>query len=315
MAKNEKAPPVVFISYSWDDDDHKAWVRAIAERLRGDGVEAMLDQWVTAPGDQLPAFMESSVRGSDFVVSVCTPRYKERSEKRVGGVGYEGDIITAELMRDGNRRKFIPVLRRGDDRSSIPSWLSGCYYIDLRDGGRFEEQYLDLLNTVWGTRPKPPPLGPAPTVDRKKAPVNSRPSLVSEQVRILGVIVDEVSEPRLDGTRGSALYEVPFRLSRVVSADWARAFEEMWNHPPRYTTMHRPGIATVSGDRLVLDGTTMEEVHDYHRDTLVLCVRETNALIEKQLADIERERQARAEALDQHRRTVRDVSNELDFDD
>jgi len=42
--------------------------------------------------------------------------------------------------------------------------------------------------------------------------------------------------------------------------------------------MHRPGIARVSGDKVYLDGTTIEEVQKYHRDTLVLALEETNRL-------------------------------------
>ena len=36
--------------------------------------------------------------------------------------------------------------------------------------------------------------------------------------------------------------------------------------------MHRPGIASVSGDRIILDGTTVEELERYHaaRDKLGL---------------------------------------------
>ena len=72
-----------------------------------------LDQWETAFGDQLPSFMEEAIRESQYVLIVCTPNYKERSEGRKGGVGYEGDIMTAEIMAEKNHRKFIPVLRSG----------------------------------------------------------------------------------------------------------------------------------------------------------------------------------------------------------
>jgi hypothetical protein len=82
--------PSSFLSYSWDDDEHKAWAKALAERLRGDGIDAMLDQWAAIPGDQLPAFMEQALGSHDYVLIICTPRYKERSERRSGGVGYEG---------------------------------------------------------------------------------------------------------------------------------------------------------------------------------------------------------------------------------
>lgn len=116
-----------FMSYSWDDEGHKVWVRDLATRVRGCGIDLKLDQWHLVPGDQLPQFMESAVRESDFVLIVCTPRYKLRSDQRTGGVGYEGDIMTAEVMTTRNQRKFIPILRRGKWAEAAPSWLAGKY--------------------------------------------------------------------------------------------------------------------------------------------------------------------------------------------
>jgi hypothetical protein len=102
-------PPTVFLSYSWDNEEHKAWVKKLAARLRSDGVSVVLDQWELQPGDRLPIFMEAAIRENDFVLIVCTPHYKERSEARQGGVGYEGDIMTGELLGTRNERKFIPL--------------------------------------------------------------------------------------------------------------------------------------------------------------------------------------------------------------
>src|SRR6266545_6910363 len=90
-------PVRVFISYSWDDDQHKIWVRDFAMRLRQDSIDALLDRWHVVPGEALPEFMERSVRESDYVIVICTPIYKAKSDERRGGVGYEGDIMTGEL--------------------------------------------------------------------------------------------------------------------------------------------------------------------------------------------------------------------------
>src|SRR5262245_8447999 len=117
--------PTAFISYSWDDPGHIEWVKALAMRLRRDGVDVKLDQWELQPGNQLPHFMERAVRENDFVIVVCTPKYKVRSDRRQGGVGYEGDIITAEILTLGNRNKFIPLHRSGSWKEAAPSWLLG----------------------------------------------------------------------------------------------------------------------------------------------------------------------------------------------
>ena len=304
-----------FVSYSWDSDLHKAWVRALAGRLRADGIEADLDQWAAVPGDQLPEFMERAIANHSFVLIVCTPRYKTKSDAREGGVGYEGDIITGELLKSRNHRRFIPVLRSGDWSASAPGWLAGKYYIDLRDSERYETQYHDLLATLHGTRPTPPPVGVRHSGASSPISTSLPHASVDEPVRIVGVIADEVTEPTNDGTRGSALYTVPFRLSRAVSHDWSAVFEQVWNRPPQFTTMHRPGIAHARGDRIVLNGTTIDEVQRVHRDTLILCVNEANRVFAEHQKREQAKRDAQDRAAEDHRRHVQEAARKIRFDD
>lgn len=304
-----------FISYSWDSDAHKLWIRELATRLRASGVDITLDQWHLVPGDQLPQFMESAVRYSDFVLVVCTPRYKTRSDNRAGGVGYEGDIMTAEVMTTRNQRKFIPILRAGTWTEAAASWLAGKYYVDLSATPYSESQFDDLLTTLHGTRAKAPPLG-APPIRTSAPSAPAAPMATAfESLRITGVVVDEVGAPRSDGTPGSALYVVPFQLSRPPPAGWAEIFVACWNRPPRWTTMHRPGIASVRGDRIVLDGTTVPEVERYHRETLVLALNEAN----KQFAELDAKRRRAEEAerrrLEAHKKSVNDAAKRLKFDE
>ena len=155
------SPPKAFISYSWDSDDHKKWTKDLSARLRGDGVDVKLDQWETVPGDRLPEFMERAIRENDYVLIVCTPTYRVKSDKREGGVGYEGDIMTGELHTQGDHRKFIPILRLGDWDTSLPSWLKGKFGIDLHGDPYSDDEYKRLRDTLHGRLPKRPPLGEA----------------------------------------------------------------------------------------------------------------------------------------------------------
>lgn len=62
MLEAQNGNPKAFISYTWKPEEHKNWVRDLATRLRvEDGIEVILDQWHTAPGDQLTHFMEQAV--------------------------------------------------------------------------------------------------------------------------------------------------------------------------------------------------------------------------------------------------------------
>jgi hypothetical protein len=151
--------PKAFVSYSWDDDAHKDWVKQLATRLRKDGVEVTLDRWHAAPGDQIPLFMERAARENSFVIAICTPKFKERSDERKGGVGYEGDIMTAYALKGGDEKKFIPVLRRGSWNEAAPTWLLGRAYVDLSRDPYSESQYQELLQTLLGTREKAPRVG------------------------------------------------------------------------------------------------------------------------------------------------------------
>ncbi len=155
----EATIPKAFISYSWDDEAHKKWVKDLAVRLRGDGVDVTLDRWGVAPGGQLPEYMERSVRENDFVLIVCTPQYKTRSDNRTGGVGYEGDIMTAEVLVYGNNSKFVPLLRTGEWEKAAPSWLLGKYRVDFRGNPYSEDSYQELLDYLFDRREKAPPLG------------------------------------------------------------------------------------------------------------------------------------------------------------
>ena len=307
--------PTAFISYSWDDDGHRAWVANLAERLRRDGTDVKLDKWHAVPGDQLPAFMEREIRSNSFVLIICTPNYKKKSDARKGGVGYEGDIMTAEVFTTQNHRKFIPILARGRWEDVAPSWLAGKYYVDLSDPARFERQYDDLHSTIADQRPSAPQLGPVPQTRSPARPQNAPnpPPPTNEPIKIVGIIVDEVTEPSMDGTRGSALYSIPFKLSRRPSREWSEIFLHEWDHPQQFTSMHRPGIAEVSGDRIVLDGTTIEEVKRYHRDTLVLCITETNRKEAEFQARLARQQEAERQRNELHRKQIDDSAGDIQF--
>jgi len=159
--------PTAFISYSWDSNEHKNWVRDLAVRLRDEGVDVMLDQWHLAPGDPLPEFMERAVSENDFVLLVCTPNFKAKADERRGGVGYEGNIMTGELFLKSNQRKFIPILRHGDWAEAAPTWLQSKRYLDLSDKC-FDENFEELVKNLHGERTQPPPLENVCDVSRSR---------------------------------------------------------------------------------------------------------------------------------------------------
>ncbi|MXX41423.1 MAG: TIR domain-containing protein [Acidimicrobiales bacterium] len=308
----------VFISYAWEDDEHREWIRGLATQLRHDGVRVLLDQWETVPGDQLPEFMAQAISQSKYVVIICTPRYKQRSEAGLGGVAYEGDIMTAEVLLNRDHRKFIPVLRRGSWEEAAPTWLKGKLYIDLSGNPYSADSYSDLLNTLLDAREQAPDVAPRASSEARMSPsIREHPMLPSfdsfRDIEIRRLMVDEVTEPSLDGTAGSALYRVPFELSRTPPRNWADLCIRNWDHPPTFATRHRPGTMSIDGARLWLNRTTIEEVRDVHRETLVAVIDVTNAMFKQHLEELSDRLREVAETSRVHRANVRDVAGDIEF--
>lgn len=135
-----------------------------------------------------------------------------------------------------------------------------------------------------------------------------------EPIEIVGVDTASVGAPRNDGTSGSALYLVPIKLSRTPPREWATALPDAWDRPPEFTTMHRPGIARVSGDCIILDGTTIEEVRDYHARTLALVVAELNEAQARHEAGAQSDAKRAAQQRAAHEENVRSIGDDIRFE-
>lgn len=135
-----------------------------------------------------------------------------------------------------------------------------------------------------------------------------------EPLRIIGVISERVGQPRNDGSPGSGLYPVPVRLSRQLRADEAQLLVHLWDNPPSFSTMHRPGTARASGDTLTLERTTIEEVERYHAKTIASIVDVFNFEAPKFRAAEEADRQRQHEADQEHRQHIDDVAGRIRFD-
>jgi hypothetical protein len=169
----KQKPPKCFVSYSADGVVHEKWVLKLATRVREKGVDVVLDQWDLEYGNDLPLFMETNVRESDFVVIVCTPPYAKKANASSGGAGYEKQIVTGEMFHGAKASKFIPLVRSGSDDEALPSYLKSRKYVDFRDDTKFDEKLDDLLHQLHGVPKNPrPPIGQFPfsTTGQSKQP-------------------------------------------------------------------------------------------------------------------------------------------------
>lgn len=143
------AIPKAFISYSHDSQEHKKWVLDLATRLRNSGVDAVLDQWELGPGSDLTHFMERNLADADRVLMICTESYVTKANSGVGGVGYEKMIVTADLLKEIDSRKVIPIIRQNGTHL-VPTFLKTKMFLDFSLQDEFEFNFDELVRDLHG---------------------------------------------------------------------------------------------------------------------------------------------------------------------
>jgi hypothetical protein len=170
---SEPATPRVLISYSHDGPAHEERVLALANCLRTDGIDAMIDLYEPFPPEGWPEWCDRQIRQSDFVLMVCTETYLRRvdgdEEPGVGhGVLWESRLIKQHLYTAGSAsRKFVPVLLVNGSDAHIPAPVRGAtmYRVETPEG------YEALLRLLTHQPLTPmPPLG-----ERRELPARRRP--------------------------------------------------------------------------------------------------------------------------------------------
>ncbi len=302
----------VFLSYSWAD---KPLARELAAGLDARGYRVWIDEGELRVGDSLVQSISDALDRVDFVVALV-------SQASVSSDWCRKEIslaMTGEVKRQG-----ITVMPLRVGEVEMPPTLKDKVHLainpdDVPDA--LEQLHRDICRHLEPPSPLPPrrrapavrpARGMPSAATASSAPISLEPS---GPLRIVGVDRDGITQPRNDGTPGSALYSVPLRLSHVPDPAWAELFVRNWDRPPSFTSMHRPGIARVVGDRVVLDGTTIEEVAKYHQRTLKLAVDATNSQHAEHLRREAAVQAARDEAARRHREDVERGLAVLRFDD
>jgi tetratricopeptide (TPR) repeat protein len=137
-----ETPPRVFISYSHDSAEHQDRVLELADWLRADGIDAMIDQYVQSPPEGWPGWCREQIDRAAFVLMVCTEVYLRRvdhkEEPGIGhGVLWEGRLIYQYLYNSGSvSGKFVPVLFAEGRFEHVPVPVQGgtIYRVDTEEG-------------------------------------------------------------------------------------------------------------------------------------------------------------------------------------
>lgn len=138
----------VFISYSYDSIEYRRFVLNLSDRLREDGLDCVIDQYLNgAPPEGWLRWLESQIEAADFVLVMCTDIYSMRfrgKETRGGlGVNFEGAVVSQRLYDEHYfNTKFIPVIPDDGSIDNVPVVLKA--YSTYRLDSQYETLYRVL---------------------------------------------------------------------------------------------------------------------------------------------------------------------------
>ncbi len=165
----------VFISYAWEDSSFSEKILEFSNKLRKNGIDAIIDQYEENPDMGWPLWMENQIENSDFVLVVSTKTYFEKFKQVKSGKGVTweiGSIYQSLYNLQGHNDKFIPVVFSEDDKQYVLKALQPYTIYNL------ETQFEKLRNRILGIPNviKPPVVKPLPERNRKcmfiSSPIN-----------------------------------------------------------------------------------------------------------------------------------------------
>lgn len=137
----------IFISFTHDTDIHKDRVYALADRLRGDGVNVIVDRDCLpgGPDESWQRWSEELAENADIILMVFNESYRKcwDGDQPTGirrGATFETPIIRNRIYDAGAKIDFCRVVLMNDDNKQyIPQRIEGHRHF------LFDQDYADLL--------------------------------------------------------------------------------------------------------------------------------------------------------------------------
>jgi hypothetical protein len=157
----------VFISYSWDGQEHEDKVMGLTNYLRENGFTAKIDRILSQEetATDFDKMMHFAITSNEKVIIVLSRGYKEKAEAFRGGVGNEYSLIIKDLQ--SNPQKYILGSFDGRGTEIVPLALRSRDVVDLNKTDEYDRLYRKLLGVAEyafsDVGPKMPQVLPKPT--------------------------------------------------------------------------------------------------------------------------------------------------------
>ncbi|MBX8500537.1 MULTISPECIES: SEFIR domain-containing protein [Pseudomonas syringae group] len=142
-------PIRIFISYSWDGEDHQSWVQRLANDLdEYKEFHVTFDMFDMDSFSDKNQFMEEAVRDSDVIIVVCTEKYRIKAEARDGGVGIETCLTAIRHWEESEKGSSSNILVVSREKFSTPFYLRGKFRVDFYDDDLYAKSLSFLVKNL-----------------------------------------------------------------------------------------------------------------------------------------------------------------------
>lgn len=142
-------PIKIFISYSWDSEDHQKWVQGLATDLdEYKELHVTCDMFDLDSFSDKNYFMEKPIRDSDIIIVICTEAYKRKADNRTGGVGIETYLAAIRHWEESEGGSPSNILVIAREKYSTPFYLKGKFRVDFYDDDLYQKSLSFLINAL-----------------------------------------------------------------------------------------------------------------------------------------------------------------------
>ncbi|MCH5254292.1 MAG: TIR domain-containing protein [Lachnospiraceae bacterium] len=128
-------PITIFVSYAYDNEEHKEKVESFVEMLLQMGFDAKMDSMLKSEYPDIDQMMIYGLN-CDKIVIVLSPEYKRKADNNIGGVWKEFKMIADDLEKNPRKYIFVSFDSFSEELKEkiSPKRIGNRWVVDLKKG-------------------------------------------------------------------------------------------------------------------------------------------------------------------------------------
>jgi len=161
----------IFISYSYDNDDHEKWVNKLADDLeKYKEFHVIYDKYDLTSFNDKNYFMESGIYDSNITLIIATKKYSNKANFREAGVGIETYMAAARHWEDfvKEKKSSTLIIIRDNPEKNVPRYMKGKIYLNFNDDSSYNDKLFELIDSIQNNSRRNRPAKQKSIMDKEK---------------------------------------------------------------------------------------------------------------------------------------------------